>query len=97
VLLARVYGLAAGTPARATVARLRAAAEAGLLGADAAEAAASAFRLLLGLRLRAELEAGGPAGPVDLASLAGAGRSAAVQALEAVAQLQERAAHRFLR
>lgn len=96
VLLARVYGLAAGSPARGTCARLEAAAQAGLLGTDAAGAASAAFRFLLGLRLRAELAAGSPAGPIELRSLARADRDAAVQALAAVRRLQERAEHRFL-
>jgi CBS domain-containing protein len=97
VLVARVYGLAAGSPARGTCARIEAAREAGLLGADAAQAASTAHRVLLGLRLRTDLAAGGPARTVDVASLPRAERNAALQALDAVRQLQDRAEHRFLR
>ncbi len=95
VLLARVYGLAARSVERRTCARLEAARTAGLLGGDAAGDAAAAFRILAGLRFRAEL-GGARAGRLELGSLARAEREAALRALEAVRQLRERAAHRFL-
>jgi CBS domain-containing protein len=95
VLLARCYGLAAASLATGTCARLSAAREAGLLGADLAGAAAEAFRLLLGLRLRQALpgDAGAAAaGPTVLS----AGEAAAIlPALRTIRRLQERAARRF--
>lgn len=57
VLLARCYGLEAGTRARSTLERLEAAARAGLVTEDERATVAEAFRFVLGLRLRRELEA----------------------------------------
>jgi CBS domain-containing protein len=57
VLLARCYGLEAGTRARSTVERLDAAARAGLVDDDERALVTEAFRFILGLRLRRQLEA----------------------------------------
>lgn len=56
VLLARLYGLAAGSSARTTVARLEAAAAAGTLSHAGAENLVGAYRLLTALRLRHQVE-----------------------------------------
>ena len=87
--------LAARSPAGGTRARLEAAWAAGLLGDDAAGAAAAAFRVLANLRFHAELPAGGQAGRVQVAGLAPGERRAVLDALAAVRRLQQRAAHRF--
>lgn len=97
VLLGRVYALAARSPARGTCARLRAARDAGLLGGDAADPAAAAFRSLVELRFRADLRAGKAAGPLELRPLPSPERDEALRAVRAILQLRERAAHRFLR
>jgi CBS domain-containing protein len=55
VLLARLVSLASRSPARSTVDRLRAGAEAGVIGHETAEALIDAFRLLMRLRLREQL------------------------------------------
>lgn len=56
VLLARLYGLAAGSTARTTVARLDAAAAAGTLSRSGAGNLAEAYRLLTALRLRHQVD-----------------------------------------
>ena len=56
VLLARLYGLAAGSTARTTVARLEAAATAGTLSRSGAGKLAEAYRLLTALRLRHQVD-----------------------------------------
>jgi len=95
VLLARVYGLAAGAPAPGTCARLGAARAAGLIDPELASRAEDAFRVLAELRFRAGL-GGGSAGPVLARALAPGDRAAALAALGAVRRLQDRAAERFL-
>ncbi len=54
--IARVHALAAGTHARSTPARLRAAADAGALSSADADTLAESFAFLLRLRLRAQLQ-----------------------------------------
>jgi len=56
VLLARLYGLAAGSSARTTVARLEAAAEAGTLSRVGAANLAEAYSLFTALRLRHQVD-----------------------------------------
>jgi CBS domain-containing protein len=56
VLLARLYGLAAGSTARTTVARLEAAAAAGTLSRAGAANLVEAYRLLTALRLRHQVD-----------------------------------------
>jgi CBS domain-containing protein len=55
VLLGRLYGLAAGSPERATAGRLRAAAAANLISADTADTLLDAYAVLLSARLATEL------------------------------------------
>ena len=53
--LARLHAIEAGSAARPTLARLEAAADAGVLSREGASTLAEAFRFLCGLRLRAQL------------------------------------------
>jgi CBS domain-containing protein len=55
--MARVFALEAGSGARGTLDRLQAASESGNLSREGATTLAEAFRFLLGLRLRVQLEA----------------------------------------
>ncbi|GAA1293418.1 DUF294 nucleotidyltransferase-like domain-containing protein [Pseudonocardia aurantiaca] len=55
VMLGRLYGLAAGSPERTTAGRLRAAAAADLISADAADTLLDAYAVLLSNRLATEL------------------------------------------
>lgn len=64
VFLARCYGLEAGTRARSTLERLDAAARAGLVAEEERAAVSEAFRFVLGLRLRRELDARSRGAPV---------------------------------
>jgi CBS domain-containing protein len=97
--LGRCYGLEAGVAERGTVARLAGAARAGLLEEHVAQAAASALRVLLGLRLSVQLRraaAGEPASSeVALAELSAVERSWLKDSLRAVTSLRERAARHF--
>jgi CBS domain-containing protein len=68
VLLGRLYGLAAGSPERTTAGRLRAAAAANLISADAADTLLDAYAVLLSIRLTMELGTPGTAGPVALSA-----------------------------
>jgi CBS domain-containing protein len=63
VLLGRLYGLAAGSAERTTAGRLRAAADAHLISADAADTLLDAYAVLLSVRLRTELA--GDAAPLS--------------------------------
>ena len=65
VALARVYGLAAGGRARATLDRLAAAVEAGVLSREGGDNLAEAFRFVLDLRLGAQLEELAGGRPLD--------------------------------
>jgi CBS domain-containing protein len=58
VLLGRLYGLASGTSERSTAGRLRAAAAANLISADAADTLLDAYAVLLSARLATELDGG---------------------------------------
>jgi CBS domain-containing protein len=60
VLLGRLYGLAAGSSERTTAGRLRAAADANLISADAVDTLLDAYAVLLTVRLRTELGGGDP-------------------------------------
>jgi CBS domain-containing protein len=55
--LARLYALEVGDPSRSTLARLKAAGQAGTLSQNGAELLAEAFRFILHLRLREQLRA----------------------------------------
>ena len=65
VALARTYGLAAGGRARATLDRLEAAVEAGVLSREGAENLSEAFRFILDLRLSAQLDELAEGRPMD--------------------------------
>jgi CBS domain-containing protein len=99
VYLARCYGLEVGARARGTLERLDAAAEAGLLSPDAHESVAHAYRFLLGLRLRHQLqrlsEGGAPTSEVRLAELSAIERSRLKESFRAIARWQERAAYHY--
>lgn len=88
VLAARVLGAAAEAAGTGTLVRLSAARAAGFVGADLADAAAEAFRFLLGLRLRAS-------GPRAEASLPRRVRAELRSALRSARRLQDCAARRF--
>jgi CBS domain-containing protein len=100
VLIGRLAGLAARSPARSTLERLRDGAAARALGADTAEALADSFRFLTGVRLRQQLRtlaAGGePGNAVSLASLSDLERRRLREALRAVADAQRAVATRYL-
>ncbi|MDQ3459632.1 MAG: DUF294 nucleotidyltransferase-like domain-containing protein [Deinococcota bacterium] len=93
VSLARVYALAAKSPARPTLDRLEAASSAGSLSEADAETLSEAFRFLSGLRLGAQLEAlraGRPAtNKVPLDSLSPLSRRHLKEAFFLIRGLQE--------
>lgn len=93
VLLARLYALAAGSPARTTRLRLEAARSAGTLSAPGVADLLDAYRFLTGLRLSHQLAqaAAGktPDNEVALTALSPAGRRRVLDALHAVHVVQE--------
>jgi CBS domain-containing protein len=99
VFLARCFGLAAGTRARATVERLGAAVRAGRLDAEQCASVVEAFRFVLGLRLRLQLEslrAGAPpATKVALSELSAIERTRLKEAFRTVETWHEHARHEF--
>ena len=99
VFLARCYGLEVGARARATVDRLEAAAEAGLLSQDALASVTQAYRFLLGLRLRHQLrmlsEGQEPTSVVRLAALSAIERSRLKESFRAIRRWQERAGYHY--
>jgi CBS domain-containing protein len=99
VLLARCYGLEAGASGAGTVARLEAAAAAGLVDGSVSEAAADAYRSVLGIRLRLQLaaRARGATLPakVPVSGLTAVERSRLKSAVRVVGSFQERAARHF--
>ncbi len=99
VSLARCYGLEVGTPARATLERLDAAAKAGLLSEGTHERVSQAYRFLVALRLRDQLrklsEGLAPTSVVKLADLSAIERSRLKEAFHAIARWQDRAAYHY--
>jgi CBS domain-containing protein len=99
VLLARCYALEVGGGPRSTVSRLEAAAAAGRLPEDTFAAVAEAYRFLVALRLRLQLErvAKGepPSSAVPLAELTAVQRSHVKDALRAVKAFQDAGALHF--
>jgi CBS domain-containing protein len=99
VFLARCYGLEVGAASRATLDRLEAAAQAGLLSEDGHASVAQAYRFLLGLRLRHQLrrlsEGGAPDAVVRVADLSAIERSRLKESFRAIKQWQERAAYHY--
>jgi len=99
VLLARCYGLEVATPARATLDRLAAAREAGIVSAQAHESVAQAYRFLLGLKLRHQLrlhaEGRPPGAEVALADLSAIERTRLKDSFRAIRRWQEKAAYHY--
>jgi CBS domain-containing protein len=99
VLLARLYALAAGSPARTTALRLDAAAAAGWISRPRAVTLTEAYRFLTGLRLRHQIEQAGRGEPADnvvpLAELTRNEQQQLREALRAVRDLQDVTASRF--
>ena len=99
VLLARLYALAGGSSARATVPRLEDAAAAGTLSRPGAASLVEAYRFLTDLRLRRQLEQVGTGRAADnlvaLDDLSPAQRDALRRTLRHVRDVQEATATRF--
>jgi CBS domain-containing protein len=99
VLLARLYALAAGSPARSTALRLAAAADAGWISRPRAATLTEAYRFLTGLRLRHQIEQAGRGEPADnmvpLAALTRSEQQQLREVLRAVRDLQGMTAVRF--
>lgn len=99
VLLARLYALAGGSPARSTVERLAAAEAAGTLTHDGAAALTDAYRFLTDLRLRAQLRAAAAGAAatnrVPLGELSAPERARLVRTIRAVRLIQRATAVRF--
>jgi CBS domain-containing protein len=99
VLLARLYGLAAGSTARATVARLEDAAAGGTLSLAAAGTLAESYRFLTALRLRHQVDqvVGGlpPDNQLRLDDLTGADRRRLSESLRVVRDVQKITATNF--
>ncbi len=97
--LARRFALEAGSQARGTIGRLEAARRAGLLEEDALVTMTEAYRFLLGLRLRLQLNmtaAGKPVtNKVPLASLNAIERSRVKDSFRAIRDWQDQAAAQF--
>lgn len=99
VLLARLYALAAGTNARTTLLRLRAAAEARTLSESGVEQLIAAYRLLTDLRLRHQVDQARAGVPVDnrvrVDRLSAADRRGLREAIRTVRVMQEITANRY--
>jgi CBS domain-containing protein len=99
VLIARLSGLAARSPARTTLERLDAAAAAATLGRGTAEALGDAFRLLMRLRLREQLRSLGegrePGNGIRLESLSALELRRLKEAFRAVREAQKAVALRY--
>jgi CBS domain-containing protein len=99
VMLARTYGLAAGSTARPTLERIAAAAAAGTLSRSGAEILGESFRFLTRLRLQEQLRAlragEPPSNSVRIDALSELERRRLGEAFEAVRKLQDATALRF--
>jgi CBS domain-containing protein len=99
VHLARCYGLEVGAQARATLARLAAARDAGLLSAETHDAVAQAYRFLLGLSLRHKLrrisEGAEPSSAVAVKDLDALERTRLKDAFRVVKRWQDQAAFHY--
>ena len=99
VLLARAYGLEQGGAQRNTLARLEVAVRAGRLPEDVFAEVAEAYRFLVGLRLRLQLERLGrgepPSSAVALGALSAVERGHVKEAFRAVMAFQEAGALHF--
>jgi CBS domain-containing protein len=99
VFLARPYALEVGASVRNTLERLDAAVAANLIGADARETLREAYRFLLGLRLREQLqmiaEGKPPVNRVALSALSSIERSRLKDSLRAVRNWQDKASYHY--
>ena len=99
VSLARLYALMAGSLAKGTVERLKAAAEGGTLSQEGAERLEEAFRFFFALRLKHQLRALERGGEVSnrvlWSSLSPGERRKALEGFRAIAEMQESTASRF--
>jgi CBS domain-containing protein len=99
VLLARLYALAAGSPARTTPSRLEAVRVAGVLSTSGVDGLLDAYRLLTGLRLRHQVDqaAAGlvPDNLVAVAGLSSSDRRRLLDALRTVRVMQEITERRY--
>jgi CBS domain-containing protein len=99
VFLARAYGLEQGGALRNTLARLEAAAKAGTLPEDVYASVVDAYRFLVALRLRLQLErlsrGEPPSSQIPLAELTGVERGHVKDALRVVKSFQEAGALHF--
>ncbi len=97
--IARVYGLAAGTRARASEQRLHDAADAGIIAHDDADTLSEALAFLLRLRLRAQLAARQdrqtPTNDVHLESLSTVERRHLKEAFLLIRDAQDAMAQRY--
>jgi CBS domain-containing protein len=98
-MLARVYGLELGGAGRSTLGRLEAAARAGTLPERIFAGVAEAYRFLVALRLRLQLDelsrGKPPSSALALADLSGVERGHLKEALRAVKALQDAGALHF--
>ena len=99
VFLARVYGLESASRTSNTLDRLRAAVAAGLIGEDTCDTLSEAYRFLLRVRLRTQIQAISegrpPSNLVSLADLSSMERSRLRDAFRAIEVWQERAAYHY--
>jgi CBS domain-containing protein len=99
VFLARVYGLEAAARTSNTLDRLRGAVEAGLIAKDTCETLSEAYRFLLRVRLRAQLqmisEGKAPSNMISFSDLSTIERSRMRDAFRAVEAWHENAAYHF--
>jgi len=99
VFLARVYGLEAAARTSNTLDRLRAAVEAGLIAQDTCDTLSEAYRFLLRIRLRAQLqmisEGKAPSNALSLADLSSMERSRLRDAFRAVEVWHEHAGYHY--
>ncbi len=99
VHLARCYALEVGSTAGATLERLAAARDAGLVSATAHDAVAQAYRFLLGLALRHRLrllaEGRPPAAELAVADLSAIERTRLNESFRAIRRWQEKAAYHY--
>jgi CBS domain-containing protein len=99
VFLSRVYGLEAASRTSNTLDRLKAAAAAGLIAEDTSDTLSEAYRFLLRVRLRTQIQAISegrpPSNLVSLADLSSMERSRLRDAFRAIEDWQERAAYHY--
>jgi CBS domain-containing protein len=99
VFLSRVYGLEAASRTSNTLDRLKASAATGLIAEDTSDTLSEAYRFLLRVRLRTQIQAISegrpPSNLVSLADLSSMERSRLRDAFRAIEDWQERAAYHY--